>query len=135
MILLSAATYAQAENERNTDLVGQLSETYRSAVLEENTDALINMLHPEVMFHPPSGGAFSGKDIVGKLIISFLDKNDVTSWKVNIDKRANLGNSLVEFGNFEIVENGETTSKRKYINIWSTYKGEYKLFFRGWSPL
>ncbi len=135
MLLLSGAIHAQMENGQNLDLVESLSEAYRSAVLEEDTIALINMLHPEVMFHPPSGEPFSGKDTVGKLIVSFLDKNNVTAWKIVIDRKASLGNSLVEFGHFEILENGETTSMRKYINIWSKDKGEYKLFLRGWSPL
>lgn len=134
-LILSFAIRAQTENKNKVRYVEALSETYRKAILEENTEAVMRMLHSEVVFHPPSGMAFSGKDTVGKLIVSFLEKNDVTSWTVNIDRCADLGDSLVEFGHFEILENEETSSKRKYLNIWVKEKGEYKLFFRGWSPL
>ncbi|MEM9078177.1 MAG: nuclear transport factor 2 family protein [Bacteroidota bacterium] len=134
-LILSSTIQAQTENENKAKLVEALSEAYRQAVLEENTEAIKQMLHSEVMFHSPSGMAFSGKDTVGKLIISFLQKNDVTAWSVHIDKCEDLSNSLVEFGHFEILENEETASKRKYLNIWTKENGEYKLFFRGWSPL
>lgn len=135
MIGLTTFIQAQTESDENTNLVQTLSDDYRKAVMEEDTAMLIEMLHPEVVFHPPSGGPFSGKDVVGQLIISFLEKNDVTSWDVTIDSSSDLGNSLVEFGRFEIVENKETSSKRKYINIWVKHRGTYKLFYRGWSPL
>ncbi|WP_435623894.1 nuclear transport factor 2 family protein [Flagellimonas sp.] len=134
-LILSFAIQAQTETKNKVHLVEALSEAYRKAILEENLEAVIQMLHSEVMFYPPSGKAFSGKDTVGKLIVSFLEKNDVTSWTVNVDRCADLGDSLFEFGHFEILENEETSSKRKYLNIWAREKGEYKLFFRGWSPL
>ena len=135
LLILCNTIYAQEQHEEKTNLVESLSEAYRSAVLEENTKALMDMLHPEVLFHPPSGIPLAGKDTVGNLIVSFLDQNDVTGWKVSIDKTVMRHDCLLEFGHFEIVENGETTSERKYVNIWHEHKGEYKLFFRGWSPL
>ncbi len=135
MIVLTTFMQAQTESQENANLVQTLSDDYRKAVMEENTAMLIEMLHPEVVFHPPSGEPYSGKDIVGQLINSFLEKNDVTSWDVTIDNYTDLGNSLVEFGRFEIVENKESTSKRKYINIWVRDKEAYRLFYRGWSPL
>ncbi|NAS12289.1 nuclear transport factor 2 family protein [Poritiphilus flavus] len=135
MMGITPLIHAQTESQEHTNLVKTLSDAYHRAVMEENTKELIRMLHPEVVFHPPSGEPYSGKDIVGQLIKSFLEKNDVTSWAVTIDSYTDLGNSLVEFGRFEMVENKETTSKRKYINIWVRNKENYRLFYRGWSSL
>ncbi len=135
LFILCNPIYAQEQLEKESNLVESLSEAYRSAVLAEDTAALVNMLHPDVMFHPPTGLLLAGKDTVSKLIISFLDQNDVTEWSVSIDRTVYNGNCLLEFGHFKIVENGEAASERKYINIWHEHKGEYKLIFRGWSPL
>ncbi|MEM1338778.1 MAG: hypothetical protein AAF634_03515 [Bacteroidota bacterium] len=133
--LLTACSYAQTHTNLDKAIASALSENYRIAVIKKDTMALLNMLHPEVVFSPPTGQTLNGSENVGPIIKSFLAKNDVTFWQVEILETWEKGTLIFEFGEFEIKENAAKMVKRKYLNIWELHKNKYKLSYRGWSPI
>lgn len=133
--LVTAFSYAQDKRTLGKGIASELSEKYRISVINKDTLALLNMLHPEVVFSPPKGQTLNGSENVGTVIKRFLAKNDVTSWQVEILDTRKKGTMIFEFGEFEIEENASNTVRRKYLNVWELHKNKYKLSYRGWSPI
>lgn len=133
--LITSYSYAQTERTLDEGIASELSEKYRISVINKDTVELLNMLHPEVVFSPPKGQTLNGAEKVGSIIKSFLAKNDVTSWQVDILDAWKKGTMIFEFGEFEIEENASNKVKRKYLNVWELHKNKYKLSYRGWSPI
>ena len=134
-LMIPIKLMGQVGGEDIHPIAQSLSEQYRVSVIKEDTSTLIAMLHPEVKFYPPVGPMLAGSELIAQVIVSFLEKNDVNAWEIEILKTEQMGDTIMEFGTFQIEENASSISERKYLNIWVPLKGEYKLFYRGWSPL
>ena len=134
-LLLTIPSFAQTKQDGHDEIARELSEKYRISVITEDTLSLSKMLHPKVVFSPPTGPTLNGFERVDRVIKSFLSKNDVTSWEVEILDIWKKGDMIFEFGEFEIRENATETVRRKYVNIWELHQNEHKLLYRGWSPI
>ena len=135
LIISSFLLHFPSSSQDINQKVKELSEQYRISGIKEDTATMVKLLHPEVTFYGPSGKSLNGKETVSKVVKYFLENNDITSWEVSIDKTHTEKNLLFEYGTFVVNENEGTISERKYLNIWRREKGDYKLFFRTWSPL
>nr|WP_299341230.1 nuclear transport factor 2 family protein [Allomuricauda sp.] len=126
---------AQSRDVSDKKIAHELSEKYRMSVIKEDTLTLVKMLHPDVVFYPPKGSALKGSKNVGRVIKSFLSQNDVTAWDIEIQDVNATEQLFFEYGEFKIEENASVVSKRKYLNVWKLHNSEFKLFYRGWSPI
>ena len=133
ILVLIAVMDLQAQDEKQT--VTGLSESYRLFAMKKDTASLVQLLHPNVSFYPSLGPRFKGKELVNKVISSYLAKNTITEWKINIEEIRKDGNMIFEFGTFDILENDSLAAEQKYLNIWSKDEDKYKLYFRTWSPM